>query len=66
MARAAIGKELNVTPAWVTQLKAKVIKKLQNENRAKKIKPLFYSYEEMRAEITRRDEQIYELTNTLR
>jgi len=65
MTKVAIGKSFNVTTARITQIEAKAIRKLQHESRAGKIKPLFYTYEEMRAEIARRDEQINDLRNDL-
>ena len=65
MTKVAIGKSFNITTARITQIEAKAIRKLQHESRAGKIKPLFYTYEEMRAEIARRDEQIYDLRNDL-
>ena len=66
MTRVAIGKEFDVTSARITQLEAKAIRRLQGETRANKIKPLFHTYEEMRAEIDKRNEYIYDLQNALR
>jgi len=66
MTRVAIGKEFDITSSRVAQIEARAIRRLQNEGRAQKIKPLFYTYEEMRMEIDRRDECIYDLQNALR
>ena len=66
MTRTAISKEFDITPSRVAQIEARAIRRLQNEGRARKIKPLFYTYEEMRTEIDRRDECIYDLQNALR
>lgn len=66
MTRVAIGKEFDITSSRVAQIEARAIRRLQNEGRARKIKPLFYTYEEMRMEIDRRDECIYDLQNALR
>jgi hypothetical protein len=57
----AIADEFKITDSRVKQIEARGIRSLRDESRASRIRPLFYSYSELRAEIRERDEMIANL-----
>ena len=65
MSQVKMGERFGVPRERIGRLVAKAIKNLQHESRSRRIKPLFYTYEEMRDEIIRRDERIIQLENDL-
>jgi len=66
MSQVKMGERFGVPRERIGRLVAKAIKNLQHESRSRRIKPLFYTYEEMRDEINKRDDRICELTSALR
>ena len=65
MPRPAIGEELGVSADRVKQVELKALKKLRHESRARHIRPLFLTYEDMETEIAKRDMLIASLQQDL-